>query len=155
MLGRLKQPVKGIANAGTWAARGGKQIRAATFGRAEESIRTAAQYRKSRRQKDLEAQRAMGDALYGGYCDVIEDLTPEERDVLVRKAFQHSALRARRPVVWLPRDDIGVSDDEIRRTNDFSEYISITNEGTALDSSVRILYGRNPPDFSEVDLINL
>ena len=155
MLGRLKQPVKGIANAGTWAARGGKQIRAATFGRAEESIRTAAQYRKSRRQKDLEAQRAMGDALYGGYCDVIEDLTPEERDVLVRKAFQHSALRARRPVVWLPRDEIGVSDDEIRRTNDFSEYISITNEGTALDSSVRILYGRNPPDFSEVDLINL
>jgi hypothetical protein len=148
-------PAKGIAHASTWAARGGKQIRAATFGRAEESLRTAAQYRKQRRQKDLEAQRAMGDALYGGYCDVIEDLTPEERDVLVKKAFQHSALRARRPVVWIPRDDIGVSDDEIRRTNEFSEYISITNEGTALDSRVRVLYGRNPPDFSEVDLINL
>ncbi|KAK4126149.1 DUF221-domain-containing protein [Parathielavia appendiculata] len=154
VLGRFR-PVKGIAQAGTWAARGGKQIRAATFGRAEESLRTAAQYRKQRRQKDLEAQRAMGDALYGGYCDVIEDLTPEERDVLVRKAFQHSALRARRPVVWIPRDDIGVSDDEIRRTNEFSEYISITNEGTALDSRVRVLYGKNPPDFSEVDLINL
>jgi hypothetical protein len=155
MLGKLKQPVKGIAHAGTWAARGGKQIRAATFGKAEESIRTAAQYRKQRRHKDLEAQRAMGEALYGGYCDVIEDLTPQERDVLVRKAFQHSALRARRPVVWIPRDDIGVSDDEIRRTNEFSEYISIANEGTALDSQVRVLYGRNPPDFSEVDLINL
>ncbi|KAK4103617.1 DUF221-domain-containing protein [Parathielavia hyrcaniae] len=153
-LGRFK-PVKGIAQAGTWAARGGKQIRAATFGRAEESIRTAAQYRKQRRQTDLEAQRAMGDALYGGYCDVIEDLTPGERDVLVRKAFQHSALRARRPVVWIPRDDIGVSDDEIGRTNEFSGYLSITNEGTALDSRVRVLYGRNPPDFSEVDLINL
>jgi hypothetical protein len=152
VLNRFKQPVK---QAGGWAARGGKQIRAATFGRAEESIRTAAQYRKTRRQKDLEAQRAMGDALYGGYCDVIEDLTPEERDVLVRKAFQHSALRARRPVVWIPRDDVGVSDDEILRSNEFSEYISITNEGTALDSRVRVLYGRNPPDFSEVDLINL
>lgn len=165
VLGRIKQPVRGIAHAATTATAGvtgawanrhpGKQIRAATFGRAEESIRTAAQYRKQRRQKDLEAQRAMGDALFGGYCDVIEDLTPEERDVLVRKAFQHSALRARRPVVWIPRDDIGVSDDEIGRTNEFSEYISITNEGTALDSRVRVLYGRNPPDFSEVDLINL
>ena len=155
MLGKLKHPGKGIAHAGTWAARGGKQIRAATFGRAEEGIRTATKYRKQRRHKDLEAQRAMGDALYGGYCDVIEDLTPEERDVLVRKAFQHSALRARRPVVWIPRDDVGVSDDEIRRTNEFSEYLSITNEGTALDSQVRVLYGRNPPDFSEVDLINL
>ncbi|KAK4235319.1 hypothetical protein C8A03DRAFT_36841 [Achaetomium macrosporum] len=152
VLGKLGRPVR---NAGTWAARGGKQIRAATFGKADEGIRTAAQYRKTRRQKDLEAQRAMGEALYGGYCDVIEDLTPEERDVLVRKAFQHSALRARRPVVWIPRDDIGVSDDEIRRTNEFSEWISITNEGTALDSKVRVLYGRNPPDFSEVDLINL
>ncbi|KAK4150929.1 hypothetical protein C8A00DRAFT_36463 [Chaetomidium leptoderma] len=152
VLGRFNKPVK---HAGTWAARGGKQIRAATFGKAEESLRTAATYRKDRRQKDLEAQRAMGDALYGGYCDVIEDLTPAERDVLVRKAFQHSALRARRPVVWIPRDDIGVSDDEIRRTNEFSEWVSITNEGTALDSKVRVLYGRNPPDFSEVDLINL
>ncbi|GAB1318961.1 Phm7-similarity to hyp1 [Madurella fahalii] len=154
VLGKFN-PVKGIAHASTWAARGGKQIRQATFGKAEDSLRTAALYRKQRRQKDLEAQRAMGDALFGGYSDVIEDLTPEERDVLVRKAFQHSALRARRPVVWIPRDDLGISDDEIRRTNDFSEYISITNEGTALDSRVRVVYGRNPPDFSEVDLINL
>jgi hypothetical protein len=154
-LGRFRSVNKGIAHASTWASRGGKQIRAATFGKAEDTLRTAAQYRKSRRQKDLEAQQAMGDALYGGYCDVIEDLTPDERDVLVRKAFQHSALRARRPVVWIPRDDLGVSDDEIRRTNEFSGYLSITNEGTALDSRVRILYGRNPPDFSEVDLINL
>ncbi|KAL2141895.1 hypothetical protein VTI28DRAFT_1828 [Corynascus sepedonium] len=153
-LGRFG-PVKGIQHASTWAARGGKQIRAATFGKAEESLRTAAQYRDERRRRDLEAQRAMGDALFGGYCDVIEDLTPAERDVLVRKAFQHSALRARRPIVWIPRDDIGVSDDEIRRTNEFSGWISITNEGTALDSRVRVLYGRNPPDFSEVDLINL
>jgi hypothetical protein len=152
VLGRFKP---GVKHASTWAARGGKQIRAATFGKAEEGLRTAAQYRKQRRQQDLEAQRAMGDALYGGYCDVIEDLTPRERDALVRKAFQHSALRARRPVVWIPRDDIGVSDDEIRRTNEFSGWISITNEGTALDSRVRVLYGRNPPDFSEVDLINL
>ncbi|KAL2153258.1 hypothetical protein VTH82DRAFT_4413 [Thermothelomyces myriococcoides] len=154
-LSRLGQVNKGIQHASTWAARGGKQIRAATFGKAEESLRVATQYRKERRQRDLEAQRAMGDALFGGYCDVIEDLTPQERDVLVRKAFQHSALRARRPVVWIPRDDIGVSDDEIRRTNEFSGWISITNEGTALDSKVRVLYGRNPPDFSEVDLINL
>ncbi|KAH6856570.1 hypothetical protein B0I37DRAFT_443224 [Chaetomium sp. MPI-CAGE-AT-0009] len=155
VLGRLAPVNKGIAHASTWAARGGKQIRAATFGKAEEGLRSAAQYRKTRRQRDLESQRAMGDALYGGYCDVIEDLTPRERDALVRKAFQHSALRARRPVVWIPRDDMGVSDDEIRRTNEFSAYISITNEGTALDSRVRVLYGRNPPDFSEVDLINL
>ena len=144
-----------LKHAGTWAVRGGRRVRAATFGKAEDNLHTATLYRKQRRQKDLEAQRAIGDALYGGYHDEIEDLTPGERDALVRKAFQHYAMRARRPTVWIPRDDIGVSDDEIQRTMDFSDQIWISNEGTALDSKVRVVYGRNPPDFSEVDLINL
>ncbi|KAK4165862.1 hypothetical protein QBC43DRAFT_207224 [Cladorrhinum sp. PSN259] len=148
-------PAKGIAQAGHWAARGGRQIRQATFSKADESIRTAAHYRKEKRLKDLEAQRAMGNALYGNYADGIEDLTAAERDALVREAFQHSALRATPPIVWIPRDDLGVSDDEIRRTNNFSKYIAITNDGTALDSEVRVVYGKNPPDFSQTALINL
>ena len=148
-------PVKGLRNAGNWAARGGKHLRTATFGKTDDNLKTAATYRKQRRLKDLEGQRAIGDALFGGYHDEIEDLTPEERDALVRKAFQHYAMRARRPTVWIPRDDLGVSDDEILRTREFSEHIWISNEGTALDSKVRVVYGRNPPDFSEVDLIDL
>ncbi|KAH9908757.1 DUF221-domain-containing protein [Xylariomycetidae sp. FL2044] len=149
------KPVKGIVHAGTWAVRGGKNTYDHTFGKAEEGLRNANQWREERKQKDLEAQRAIGEALYGGFHDEIEDLTPEERDVLVRRAFMHSALRARRPTLWVPRDDLGVSDDEIRRTQEFSEHIWISNEGTALDSKVRVVYGRAPPDFSELDIINL
>ncbi|KAI1845737.1 hypothetical protein JX266_008102 [Neoarthrinium moseri] len=148
-------PVKGLTHAGTWAVRGGKALKNQTYGRAEQGVKSAAKYRQEQRQKDLEAQRAIGEALYGGYHDEIEDLTPDERDVLVRRAFMHEALRARRPTVWIPRDDLGISDDEIRRTNQFSEHIWISNEGTALDSKVRVVYGRAPPDFSELDLINL
>jgi calcium permeable stress-gated cation channel len=148
-------PVRGIARAGTWAVRGGKTTYNQTLGRAEKGIKNAAKFREERRQKDLEAQRAIGEALYGGFHDDIEDLTPDERDVLVRRAFMHSALRARRPTLWIPRDDLGVSDDEIRRTRDFSEHIWISNEGTALDSKVRVVYGRAPPDFSELDIIQL
>ncbi|KAH8880657.1 DUF221-domain-containing protein [Thozetella sp. PMI_491] len=153
-LGNFK-PVKGIVTAGGWAVRGGNKIRQQTLGKAEANLRTVNAYRVRQRQKDLEAQRAIGEALYGGISDEIEDLTPEERDVLVRKAFQHYALRARRPIVWIPRDEIGVSDDEVLRTKDFSEHIWISNEHTALDSKLRVLYGRAPPDFSEVDLIDL
>lgn len=148
-------PARGIRTAGNWAARSGKRVHHATFGKADANLRTATQFRRQKRLKDLEAQRAMGEALYGGYNDEIEDLTPEERDALVKKAFQHYALRAHRPTVWIPRDDIGVSDDEILRTRQFSNYIWISNEGTALDSKARVLYGKNPPDFSEVDIINL
>ncbi|KAI0132515.1 hypothetical protein BJ170DRAFT_251352 [Xylariales sp. AK1849] len=148
-------PVKGLTHAGTWAVRGGKALKDQTYGKAEQGVKSANKFRAERRQKDLEAQRAIGEALYGGFHDEIEDLTPEERDLLVQRAFMHDALRARRPTVWIPRDDLGVSDDEIKRTREFSEHIWISNEGTALDSKVRVVYGRAPPDFSELDLIDL
>jgi hypothetical protein len=98
---------------------------------------------------------AIGDALFSGIHDEIEDLTAEERDILVQRAFQHEALRARRPVIWIPRDDLGVADDEIRRTQAFSDNIWISNEFTGLDRKARVLFRRAPPDFSEVDLIEL
>lgn len=142
-----KNPMKQV---GAWAKDGGNQIRKIT-----NTDQAATEYRKKQRQKDIDAQQAIGDALYGGMNDDIEDLTPDERDLLVRNAFRHSALRARRPVVWLPRDDLGISDDEILRTKEYSENIWISNEGTALDSKCRVVYGKNPPDFSEVDVINL
>ena len=108
---------------------------------------------------DLEGQlsgtNAIGEALSSGISDEIEDLTPDERDRLVQRAFLHEALRARRPVIWIPRDDLGVSDDEIRRTQEFSRNIWISNEHTGLDGKGRVVYRRSPPDFSEVDLIEL
>lgn len=152
-----------VKNVGTWTKQGGKQMGKWAKGGGNQLLRLtmadrnsqAAQYRKQQRKKDLEAQRAIGDALFGGAHDEIEDLTPDERDALTRHAFLHYALRSRRPTVWIPRDDLGISDDEIRRTKEFSKNIWISNEGTALDSKLRVVYGKNPPDFSEVDLINL
>lgn len=108
--------------------------------------------------QDLEAQAATkesDDFLFGGISDEIEDLTPEERDVLVDRAFRHRALRARRPVIWVPRDDVGISDDEIRRTNKLTDHVWISNEGTALDHKGRCVFKRSPPDFSDIDLIDL
>ncbi|KAL5331697.1 hypothetical protein ACEPPN_001233 [Leptodophora sp. 'Broadleaf-Isolate-01'] len=153
-------PVNIAQGAGSWAAKSGRQIRAKTMGNstgndgAQEHVSPHPHRRK--RHRDIEAQMKIADALYGGYNDEIEDLTPDERDVLVRHAFQHYALRARRPTVWIPRDDIGVSDDEVKRTREFAgNNIWISNVGAALDGKSRVVYGRNPPDFSEVDLINL
>ena len=115
-------------------------------------------HHQSRNPTDIEAQRSgtkIGEALFSGLNDEIEDLTPEERDKLVQRAFQHSALRARRPVIWIPRDDLGVSDDEILRTQRFSEHIWVSNEFIGLDGKCKVIYRKSPPDFSEVDLIEL
>ncbi|KAL6406367.1 hypothetical protein AUP68_09158 [Ilyonectria robusta] len=73
----------------------------------EKEIRNASQLSKqdqpcATHNECHEAQRHIGDALYKGINDEIEDLTPEKRDTLVHNAFQHEALRARRPTVWTP-----------------------------------------------------
>ncbi|ETI21294.1 hypothetical protein G647_07640 [Cladophialophora carrionii CBS 160.54] len=110
-------------------------------------------------EKDVEAQRAarseLADALFGGVNDELEDLSPEERDKLVQRAFQHSALRARRPVIWIPRDELGVSDDEVHRIGRFSSHLWVSNVRQGLDSKGRCVYSGAPPDFSEVDVIQL
>lgn len=111
-------------------------------------------------EKDLEAQRRaraeLADALYAGVNDELEDLTAEQRDALVQRAFQHSALRARRPVIWIPRDELGVSDNEVQNVGRFAQgNIWISNVRQGLDSKGRCVYSGAPPDFSEVDLIQL
>ena len=118
-------------------------------------------HRTHPRRQDLENQPLspgvdpLHTALFSGLNDEIEDLTPEERDKLVRRAFQHEALRAKRPVIWIPRDELGVSDDEVYRTQRLSKHVWISNEYTGLDGKGRVVYRRSPPDFSEVDLIEL
>lgn len=105
---------------------------------------------------DPESQAAVGDVLFSGIADELEDLLPEQRDLLVRIAFQHSALRARRPIVWIPRDDLGVSDDEIRRTKLLSEKnLPMSNVGTSLNAKGKVVFEKSPPDFSQMDLIAL
>ncbi|KAL4910330.1 hypothetical protein BDW74DRAFT_50856 [Aspergillus multicolor] len=124
-----------------------------------ESVPTIQRMRE-KLDKDAEAQgpvtgHTRNSALFAGIHDELEDLTPDERDQLVQRAFQHDALRSKRPVIWIPRDDLGVSDDEIYRTQRFSKHIWISNEYQALDGKCRTIFSRSPPDFSEVDLIQL
>lgn len=139
----------------TWAIEGGNAVKNFAIDAPGQRMKEHAGTRRKQFQKDLENQRAIGEALFGGFADEIDDLDPAARDEKIRKAFTHSALRVRRPVVWIPRDDLGVSDDEVRRTNEYSDYIWISNVGTALDSKCRVVYGQAPPDFSEEDLIQL
>ncbi|KKZ68051.1 hypothetical protein EMCG_06262 [[Emmonsia] crescens] len=142
----------------SWADRS-KNHRSKYFGgRSDPAIPTIQRMREKLAQ-DAESQapatHAIGQALFSGIHDELEDLTPDERDQLVQRAFQHEALRMKRPVIWIPRDDLGVSDDEVFRTQRFSKHIWISNEYQALDGRCRAIFSRSPPDFSEVDLIQL
>lgn len=59
------------------------------------------------------------------------------------------ALHAAQPVVWLPKDSLGVSDDEIKQTQRVSKDIKISNDNAELDSRAKVhIYGP-PPDSGE------
>lgn len=153
-------PLKLAPRRKSWADRSSKQ-RSKYFGTNSNSSLTSVQRIRQTMAQDAEAQGPLAhhkrqeQALFAGIQDELEDLTPDERDKLVQRAFQHDALRAKRPVIWIPRDDLGVSDDEIYRTQRFSKHIWISNEYQALDGRSRTIFSRSPPDFSEVDLIQL
>lgn len=142
----------------SWATNSSKR-KSKYFGLHSPSSTPTIRAMREKMTQDAEAQgpapNSVGQALFAGINDELEDLTPDERDQLVQRAFQHEALRAKRPVIWIPRDDLGVSDDEVYRTQRFSKHIWISNEYQALDGKCRTIFSRSPPDFSEVDLIQL
>ncbi|KAJ9612006.1 hypothetical protein H2200_003601 [Cladophialophora chaetospira] len=85
--------------------------------------------------------------------DDLEALTSEERDMLVSVAFTHPVLREQNPYVWIPRDDALVSDDEVRRTREFSSDISIHNRGAFFNKKLEVKVDKPPPDMSEFALV--
>lgn len=85
--------------------------------------------------------------------DDLEALTSEERDMLVSVAFTHPVLRDSKPSVWIPRDDVAVSDDEVRRTRALSRYIAIGNRGAFFNRKLKVEIDKPPPDMSEFALV--
>lgn len=96
-----------------------------------------------------------GDELFAGLQDTLEELNPDARERLVRWAYRHVAVRAPKPVIWIPRDSLGVSDDEVQRTKRFSKHIWISNSHASLDGKGKVIFGHCPPDFTELDIIKL
>ncbi|KAK4942020.1 hypothetical protein LTR10_018201 [Elasticomyces elasticus] len=85
--------------------------------------------------------------------DDLEALTSEERDMLVSVAFMHPVLREPKPSVWIPSDDVGVSDDEVRRTRALSRHIAIGNRGAFFNRRLKVEIDKPPPDMSEFALV--
>lgn len=85
--------------------------------------------------------------------DDLEDLDPRERDQLVSAAFTHPVLRQVRPAVWIPQDELGVSDDEVRRTRALSKDVFIENRGAFFNRRLKVEVDMQPPDMSEFALL--
>jgi hypothetical protein len=79
------------------------------------------------------------------------DLTLEERTAI---AFQHEALRARPPILWIPGDELGIANDEIYHTKrEGGNEIQMSSEGATLDNKGKVSWLGNPPDYFDIQTI--
>ncbi|ORY82127.1 hypothetical protein BCR37DRAFT_38898 [Protomyces lactucae-debilis] len=69
-------------------------------------------------------------------------------NVFDEKAYQHPALQARQPGIWLPRDGLGVSADLTRKTREGAG-IESSDAGASIDNKGRVTWDgkTNPPDY--------
>lgn len=90
------------------------------------------------------------------YNDELAYLSPNDRDALVDVAYTNPALRTLTPVAWLPRDVLGIADDEVARMTEESEGLCKgSTEGARLRDRKKgkCAVSGPPPDYSEFWLI--
>ncbi|VTO92630.1 unnamed protein product [Fusarium graminearum] len=85
----------------------------------------------------------------------LKDIPEEDRELLVHDAFKHYALTVEEPTIWIPRDKLGVSDDEIYQCKQVSSFISISNLRADLDDHGRVVCDGKPPDVSKFTYVKL
>ena len=74
----------------------------------------------------------------------VKELSTQKPRILQADLVQDEALRSARPVIWIPKDELGIADDEIshvRRTHG----MWISNESASLDERGNLKLWGPPP----------
>ncbi len=80
----------------------------------------------------------------------IYELAQTQFDVSDQFGYQHEIAHRRSPVVWIPKDCLGISDDEIAYIRDCVQHINISNELAELDMKGRITVSRKIKNISHL-----
>jgi Calcium-dependent channel, 7TM region, putative phosphate/Extracellular tail, of 10TM putative phosphate transporter len=67
------------------------------------------------------------------------------RDLNHTQTLLNAALGDQKTTVWIPKDDLGVSDDEIKWSRTLSQDIVLSNAGARIDKEGRVVYNQDPP----------
>ena len=60
---------------------------------------------------------------------------------------QDETLNSARPVLWIPKNELGVAEDEIIHTRETFNSIGISYDGASLSAQGRLILGGQPPDW--------
>ncbi|KFX95673.1 hypothetical protein V490_03719 [Pseudogymnoascus sp. VKM F-3557] len=58
---------------------------------------------------------------------------------------QDETLTSDPPVLWIPKDELGVAEDEIAHTRETYNSIEISSDGASLNAQGKLILGGQPP----------
>ena len=85
-------------------------------------------------------------AAIAGYLDELEDLSPDERQAELKAAFQDPVTREPAPVIWIPQDPAGISEDIIKQTIKYGSVLQYSNTGAYLAANNKVEVTQPAPD---------
>ena len=94
-------------------------------------------------------RREVGDQLaaaIAGYPDELTDLTPEERVAQLKAAFQDPVTRESAPVIWIPQDAAGISENAVAQSKKYGRFLQYSNAGAYLTRSNKCEVIQPAPD---------
>ncbi|KAL9627273.1 MAG: hypothetical protein Q9204_006686 [Flavoplaca sp. TL-2023a] len=100
-------------------------------------------------QPDISRRREVADQLsaaIAGYPDELTDLTPHERAVQLKAAFQDPVTRESAPVIWIPQDKAGISEDVLRQAAKYGRFLQYSNAGAYLADNNKVEVTQPAPD---------
>ncbi|KAG5513614.1 hypothetical protein PMAC_001046 [Pneumocystis sp. 'macacae'] len=72
-------------------------------------------------------------------------ISTEEREKIVSSLFEHKALQAKTPIIWLPCDELGIAEDEMKRMPD---EVLVSIDSAKIDNKGKLCFESNPPDWN-------
>ncbi|KAL8668927.1 MAG: hypothetical protein Q9168_006461 [Polycauliona sp. 1 TL-2023] len=100
-------------------------------------------------QPDISRRRVVADQLsaaIAGYPDELTDLTHHERAVQLKAAFQDPVTRESAPVIWVPQDKAGISEDVLKQASKYGRFLQYSNAGAHLADNNKVEVTQPAPD---------
>lgn len=100
-------------------------------------------------QPDISRRREVADQLsaaIAGYPDELTDLTPDERAAQLKAAFQDPVTRESAPVIWVPQDKAGISEDVLKQAAKYGRFLQYSNAGAFLADNNKVEVTQPAPD---------
>lgn len=92
--------------------------------------------------------------IVASFDDELEDLDRSERDALVDEAFTNPVFRGTACVIWIPRDELGIALDEMKRLEKYHETFKVSMEGADLaNPKFKTRIFGVPPDFEKTWIV--